>query len=66
MASLHSPPLYTRRRMLRRSTLPFTTVENDPDITPALKVPAQLFVPVQAAAGHDKMSTFLDASQAMV
>ncbi len=54
MASLHSPPLYTRRRTLRRSTLPFTTVEDDPDIAPVLKVAAQLFVPIQACAGHDK------------
>jgi hypothetical protein len=40
--------------MLRRSTLPFTTVEDDPDIAPVLKVAAQLFVPIQTGAGHDK------------
>jgi len=66
MPAFQPPPVYSRTCVLRPPTLPFTTVENDPDITPALKVPAQLFVPVQAAAGHDKMSTFLDASQAMV
>jgi len=32
-------------------SLPFTTVENDPDIAPVLEVSAQLFVPVQTAAG---------------
>ena len=52
MASLHSPPLYTRRRTFRRSTLPFTTVEDDPDIAPVLKVSAQFLVQVQTAAGH--------------
>ena len=35
-------------------TLAFTTVEDDPDIAPVLKVTTQLFVPVQTGAGHDK------------
>jgi hypothetical protein len=36
---------------LGHSTLPFTTVEDDPYIAPVLKVVAQLLVPVQTAAG---------------
>jgi hypothetical protein len=30
MASLHSPPLYSSKRVMRLRTLPFTTVEDDP------------------------------------
>jgi hypothetical protein len=35
-------------------TLPSTTVEDDPYIAPASKLPEQLLVSVQAGAGHDK------------
>jgi hypothetical protein len=54
VASLYSPPVYSRKRVTRCPTLPFTTVEDDPDIAPVLKVAAQLFVPIQTCAGHDK------------
>jgi len=54
MASLHSPPLYSSKRVMGLPTLPFTTVEDDPYIAPVLKVPAQLFVSVQTGAGHDE------------
>jgi len=37
---------------MRSPTLSFTTIEDDPDIAPVLKVSAQLCVPVQTAAGH--------------
>ena len=36
------------------ATFPFTTVQDDPDIMPVLKFPAQLFVPIQAGAGDYK------------
>jgi hypothetical protein len=36
------------------STLPFATIEDHPCLAPALKVAAQLFVPVQTGSGHDK------------
>jgi hypothetical protein len=54
MASFQSPPVCSRKRSSRCPTLPFTTVEDDPDIAPLLKVTAQLFIPVQTAAGHDE------------
>jgi len=38
MASLHSPPLYSSKRVMGLPTLPFTTVEDDPYIPPVLKV----------------------------
>src|SRR6266446_3374639 len=50
MAALDSSPVHTRKRVMG-PPLPFTAVENDPDIAPVLEVSAQLFVPVQAAAG---------------
>jgi hypothetical protein len=34
------------------SAFPFTTVEDDSDIAPVLKVPTQLLVPIQTAPGH--------------
>jgi hypothetical protein len=40
MASLGSPPLYSRKRVMRLPALPFTTVEDDPYIAPVLKVQA--------------------------
>jgi len=40
MASLHSTPLYSSKRVVGLPTLPFTTVEDDPYIAPVLKVPA--------------------------
>jgi len=39
VASLYSPPLYSRKRVTRRPTLPFTTVEDDPYIAAVLKLP---------------------------
>jgi hypothetical protein len=39
---------------MKPPTLSFTTIEDDPDIAPILKVTPQLFVPVQTAAGHYK------------
>ena len=54
MASLHSPPLYSRKRVMGLPTLPSTTVEDDPYIAPAPKLPEQLLVSVQTGAGHDK------------
>ncbi len=54
IASLRSPPVHSRKRVPGRTTLPFTTVEDDPYIAPVLKVPAQLFVSVQTGAGHDE------------
>ena len=46
MPPLQSPPLQSGKRGLKYSTLAFTTVQDDPDITPLLKFPAQLFVPI--------------------
>ncbi len=46
MASLHSPPLYSRKRVMGLPTLPSTTVEDDPYIAPAPKLPEQLLVSV--------------------
>jgi hypothetical protein len=54
MASLGSAPVYPRKRVMRPPTISFTTIEDDPDIAPVLKVSAQLVVPVQTAAGDDK------------
>jgi hypothetical protein len=54
MASLRSALVYSRKRVMRPPTLSFTTIKDDPDIAPVLKVTAQLFVPVQTAAGHHK------------
>ena len=54
MSSLHSPPLYSSKRDMGLPTLPSTTVEDDPYIAPAPKLPEQLLVSVQTGAGHDK------------
>ncbi len=54
MASLHSPPVYSRKRAIRYPTVPFPTVEDDPRIAPAPKLPAQLLVTVQTGAGNDE------------
>jgi hypothetical protein len=54
MASLHAAPVQSSEGRLGCPTLPFTTVEDDPDIAPIPKLFAQLVVPVQTAAGHDK------------
>lgn len=54
MASLRSPPLYSSKRVMGLPTLPTTTVEDDPYTAPAPKLPEQLLVSVQTAAGHDK------------
>ena len=54
MASLHSPPLYSGKRVMGLPTLPSTTVEDDPYIAPAPKLPEQLLISVQTGAGHDK------------
>ena len=54
MAALRSPPLYSSKRVMGLPTLPSTTVEDDPYIAPAPKLPQQLLVSVQTAAGHDK------------
>ena len=54
MASLHSPPLDSSKCVIGLAPLPFTTVEDDSDITPVLKVPAQLFVSVQPSTSDYK------------
>ena len=54
MPPLQSPPIQSGKRGLKYSTLAFTTVQDDPNITPVLKFPAQLFVPIQAGAGDYK------------
>jgi hypothetical protein len=54
LPSLQSPPVHSGKRGLRYSTLAFTTVQDDPYITPVLKFPSQLFVPIQAGAGDYK------------
>ena len=54
MPPLQSPPVHSGKRGLRYSTLAFTTVQDDPDITPVLKFPSQLFVPIQAGASDYK------------
>ena len=54
MAPLESPPVYTGKRVIGCPTLPFTTVEDDPDFTPVLKVLAQLFVSVQPSTSDYK------------
>src|SRR5262245_14404923 len=54
MPPFQSPLVHSGKRGLRDPTLAFTTVQDDPDITPVLKFPSQLFVPVQARAGDYK------------
>jgi len=46
VASLYSPPVYSRKRVTRCPTLPFTTVQDDPYVAPVFKLSAQLFVPI--------------------
>jgi hypothetical protein len=53
-ARFQSPPVHSGKRGLRYPTLAFATVQDDPDITPVLKFPSQLFVPIQAGAGDYK------------
>jgi hypothetical protein len=57
LPSLQSPPVHSGKRGLRYSTLAFTTVQDDPDITPVLKFPSQLFVPIQALRATTNRST---------
>jgi hypothetical protein len=54
LASFKTSPVHSRERILRHPTLAFTTVQDNSDITPVLKFPAQLFVPIQAGAGDYK------------
>ncbi len=54
MASLRSPPLYSSKRVMGLPTLPSATVEDDPYIAPAPKLPEQLLVSVQTGTGHNK------------
>jgi hypothetical protein len=54
MASLHSPPLYSRKRVMRLPAVSFTTVEDDPNVPPVLQLSTQLLVPVQTGTAHDK------------
>ena len=54
LPSLQSPPVHSGKCGLRYSTLAFTTVQDDPDITPVLKFLSQLFVPIQAGTGDYK------------
>jgi hypothetical protein len=49
-----SPPVHSGKCGLRDPTRAFTTVQDDPDITPVLKFPSQLFVPIQTGAGDYK------------
>ncbi len=63
MASLHSAQVRSRKCAVECPTLPFTAVEDDPDIAPVLKVMTQLFVPVQTAAGHDKDEHVSDSNR---
>jgi len=39
VASLYSPPVYSRKRVMGLPPLPFATVEDDPYIAPVLKLP---------------------------
>ena len=54
MASLCSPPFYPSKRVMGLPTLAFTTVEDDPYIAPASKLPEQFLVSVQTGAAYDK------------
>ena len=60
MASLHSPPLYSSKRVMGLPTLPLTTVQDDLDIAPAPKLPEQLLISVQTGTGHYKDEHVLD------
>jgi hypothetical protein len=51
--------VYRWKGAVRGTTIPFTTVEDNPDITPALKLPPQLFVAVQTATGDYEDEHFL-------
>jgi hypothetical protein len=46
VTSVRSSLLYSSRQVMGLATFPFTTVQDDPDIMPVLKFPAQLFVPI--------------------
>ena len=59
-----TPPLHSSKRVRGLPALPFATVEDDSYVGPVLKVAAQLFVPVQAGARHDKDEHVSDSSLA--
>ena len=52
MPALYSAPVCSCKHVMGCPSLSFTTVEDDTDIAPVLKVSAQFFVQVQTAAGH--------------
>ena len=52
MASLPPASVYSGKEAMGRPTLPFTTIQDDPDIGSAPQLPEQLVVPVQTGAGH--------------
>jgi hypothetical protein len=62
MPPLQSPLVNSGKRRLRDPTLAFTTVQDDSDITPVIKFPSQLFVPIQAGAGDYKQEHVLVTS----
>jgi hypothetical protein len=38
MTSLGSAPVYSRERSIKRAPLPFTTIQDDSDLAPVLKL----------------------------
>ena len=54
MASLHSPPLDSSKRVMGLPAVSFTTVEDDPNVPPVLQLPTQLLVAAQMGTAHDK------------
>jgi len=56
--------VYRWKGAVRGTTIPFTTIEDNPHITPALKLPPQLFVAVQTAMGDYEDEHFLSPTEA--
>ena len=54
MASLHSPPLDSSKRVMGLPAVSFTTVEDDPNVPPVLQLPTQLLVAAQTGTAHDE------------
>jgi hypothetical protein len=51
--------VYRWKGAVRGTTIPFTTIEDNPHITPALKLPPQLFVAAQTATDDYEDEHFL-------
>jgi hypothetical protein len=55
LATLQLPPVGSSEGMLRRrAAFPLTSVEDDPQIVPVIKLATQLLVPIQTAAGDNE------------